>query len=251
MSIVFMTGTDKSFLLSALVDDGLDIRFVILPARSNREERLAPVLEVARSRGIEVLRPLRSELTSALRSTGCSTLLSAGYPFLLNDEQLGVASDNINVHPTLLPKYRGAATGWHVLASGDTECGVTVHRIDIGCDTGPILAQRRVPLTPFDTLQSQTRKLDAVEPDAVREALRKVMAGERGEPQQEVQASAYHERRTGDDSRIDPSRSIQDLYYFIRACDPSRFPAFFEVEGQRVGIKFFRLNRPPGEEDMI
>jgi methionyl-tRNA formyltransferase/UDP-4-amino-4-deoxy-L-arabinose formyltransferase/UDP-glucuronic acid dehydrogenase (UDP-4-keto-hexauronic acid decarboxylating) len=251
LSIAFLTGTDKSFLLQSLVNDGLSVHVVILPVSSQREERLVPVIAAARKFGISVLRPRRVELAAALRSASCNTLLSAGYPFLLDAEQLGIAANNINVHPTLLPRFRGAATGWHVLAFGEKECGATVHRIDLGTDTGPILAQIRVPLTPFDTLGSQSRKINAVEPEAVRRAIVRLCAGDPGDRQPEEAAIVFNERRTAEDSRIDPNRSINELYNFIRACDPDRFPAFFEVEGQRVGIKLFRLNRPTGEEDMI
>ena len=251
LSIAFLTGTDKSFLLQSLVEQGLNIRVVILPAKSQREERLVPVIEIAAKLDIPVMRLRRVELAAALQSVGCNTLLSAGYPFLLDAVQLGIVDHNINVHPTLLPRYRGAATGWHVLAFGEKEGGVTVHRIDAGTDTGPILAQVRVPLTPFDTLRSQSRKNDAVEPEAVRRALMRICAGDAGDSQLEEAAISFNERRTAVDSKVDPNRSINDLYNFIRACDPDRFPAFFEVEGQRVGIRLFRLNRLAGEEDMI
>lgn len=251
LSIAFLTGTDKSFLLQSLVEDGLSVRIVMLPVSSRREERLAHVVETATKLNITVMRPRRVKVAAALRRAGCNTLLSAGYPFLLDAEQLGICANNINVHPTLLPRYRGAATGWHVLAFGEKEGGATVHRIDLGTDTGPILAQVRVPLTPFDTLRSQTRKINAVEPEAVRRALTRLCAGDPGDPQPEEVGTAFSERRTAEDSRIDPSQSISHLYNFIRACDPDRFPAFFEVEGQRVGIRFFRLNRPAGEEDML
>ena len=251
LSIAFLTGTDKSHLLQSLGEQGLNIRVVILPAKSQREERLIPMAETARKMNITVMRLRRAELATALRSVGCNTLLSAGYPFLLDAEQLGIVDQKINVHPTLLPRYRGAATGWHVLAFGEKEGGATVHRIDFGTDTGPILAQVRVPLTPFDTLRSQSRKIDAVEPEAVRRALVRLCAGDAGDNQVEEVALSFNERRTAVDSRVDPSRSINDLYNFIRACDPDRFPAFFEVAGQRVGIRLFRLERPIGEEDMI
>lgn len=251
LSIAFLTGTDKSFLLKSLVEDALDVRIVILPASSQREDRLIPVIETAAALGIPVLRPRRADLATTLLSAACNTLLSAGYPFLLNAEQLGVCRHNINVHPTLLPRYRGAATGWHVLAAGEKEGGVTVHYIDVGADTGPILAQSRVALTPFDTLRSQTRKINAVEPEAVRLAFGRVRACDQGDPQPEELASTFTERRTSEDSKIDPDRSLRELYNFIRACDPDRFPAFFEVEGQKVGIRLFRLDRPAEESDMI
>jgi methionyl-tRNA formyltransferase len=251
LSIAFLTGTDKSFLLQSVVENGLSVRVLILPATSQRENRLVPVMALAAKFGIPTLRPRRADLASTLRTFACDILLSAGYPFILDAEQLGVCSHNINVHPALLPRYRGAATGWHVLAYGEKETGVTVHFIDAGMDTGPILSQIRIPLSPFDTLVSQTRKINALEPEAVQRAVARVCAGDAGDPQAEALATTFTERRSPEDSRVDPDCSLSELYNFIRACDPERFPAYFEVEGQKVGIKLFRLERPVGEEDMI
>jgi methionyl-tRNA formyltransferase/UDP-4-amino-4-deoxy-L-arabinose formyltransferase/UDP-glucuronic acid dehydrogenase (UDP-4-keto-hexauronic acid decarboxylating) len=251
LSIAFLTGTDKSFLLKSLVENGLSVRVVILPATSQREDRLIPVTTLAAKLGIPTLRPRRSDLAATLRRVDCDTLLSAGYPFLLDAEQLAVCRHNLNVHPALLPRYRGAATGWHVLAYGEKESGVTVHFIDSGMDTGPILAQIRIPLSPFDTLLSQTRKINGLEPEAVQRALVRVCEGDTGDQQSEACATTFTERRTPEDSKIDPDSSLRDLYNFIRACDPERFPAYFDVEGQKVGIRLFRLERPAGEEDMI
>ena len=67
LAIAFLTGVDKSFLLQSLREGGLDIRVVILPAKSQREERLVPVIEMAKSLGIAVLRPRRVELAGVLQ----------------------------------------------------------------------------------------------------------------------------------------------------------------------------------------
>ena len=118
--IAFMTGTDKAALLRSLIDDGELLAGVVLPFSSRREERLAPLIDAAVEANLEVLRPKRSDLTRVLTALEPDILLSAGYPYLLSSEQLAIARVNVNVHPTLLPKYRGPATAWHVIANGET-----------------------------------------------------------------------------------------------------------------------------------
>jgi methionyl-tRNA formyltransferase len=250
--IAFLTGTDKVDLLRGLAARGEEIVQIILPFSCKREDRLLPVVAASKDLNIPICRPKRAELEAALRRQPLDILLSAGYPYLLSAAQLDVAAYNLNVHPTLLPRYRGPATAWHVIAHGEEETGVTVHRIDEGMDTGAILAQVRIPLTPFDTVRSMMRKTNEAELPAVEAALARIRRGDAvGTPQDETQTSAFIELRTPADSRIDPSRPLSELYNFIRACDSDRFPAFFEVSGESVGVRLFRLERKAGEEDML
>lgn len=252
LSMAFLTGTDKSTLLRSLLDDGVRLVAIVVPSSKMLEERFSPVITFAEREGIPVIRPKRAKLETALRQLSPDVLLSAGYPYLLSAAHLSVAKFNINVHPTLLPRYRGQATAWHVIAYGEMEGGVTVHFMDEGMDTGPILCQVKVPLTPFDTVRSLRRKTDEVEPLVVREALGRLTRCDfDATPQDPSKATTFPEIRTPEDSRIDASQPLAELYNFIRACDPDRFPAFFEVAGQRVGIRLFRLQRPEGEDDLI
>jgi methionyl-tRNA formyltransferase len=118
-------------------------------------------------------------------------------------------------------------------------------------DRGPIVAQSRVALTRFDTLRSMQRKVYAAEPDLVLEALERLAQGEPLVEQIEAEATEYPGRRTPEDSKIDPTRSIEELFDFIRACDPVEFPAFFYLEGQKVCVKLWRPDKPEDEEDTV
>jgi methionyl-tRNA formyltransferase len=251
-NFVFCTGLNKESLLAKLLGLGKTVTAVVLPYSSPREERMQGVISAAQSAKIPVIRPKQADLERALRSTGADTLVSAGYPYLLKPEALSVCRYNINIHPSLLPKYRGPAATWYVLANGETEGGVTVHLIDEGMDTGNILMQGNFPLGPFDTIKSYMRKAAELEPALLEGAISKLDSGDvRGVPQDESKSSSYIGRRSWEDSEFDPNRSILELYDFIKACDPDRFPAFFKVAGQCVGVKLFRPNRPEDEDDLI
>jgi methionyl-tRNA formyltransferase len=249
---VILTGANKQNIISKLLEEKKKVVGVILPFRSENEARLRDVIKLAGEKSIPVIRPRIAQLKEAIELLGPEVLLSAGYPYILNSEVLSICKYNINIHPTLLPKYRGAATTWYIIANGETEGGVTIHFIDEGMDTGDIIAQDRFELTKFDTLKSYMRKAEEMENILLARCIKKLDEGNLlGYVQDEDLASEYHEKRTWLDSRFDPSQSLSDLYNFIRACDPERFPAFFDLDGERVGVKLFRLNKPEGEDDLI
>ena len=242
MRIVLLTNRDKSGLIKLILEEGFNMDAVIVPYNSNYEVALKPMMEFAQKCNLTILRIKHCDLEETLKDVNPDILLSAAYPFLLKPEHLRIAEYNINIHPTLLPKYRGPATAWHIIANGETETGVTVHAIDEGMDTGPIAVQEKVELTMFDTLKTAMQKATALEPKALRKELRRLKEGNLVFiPQDEICASTYTGIRTQEDSKIDTHKSIMENYNFIRACDPERFPAFFELQGQKVGIKLFLI----------
>jgi len=249
---VFLTGDDKSILLKRMTDSGVRICSVILPYRAKNEIRLEPMLKAAKRLSIPIFRPRRTELSATLKKLRPIVLFSAGYPYLLDTEALSVAQFNLNLHPTILPKYRGPATSWHIIANGENESGVTVHFMDESMDGGPIVCQIRVPVTPFDTTASLQRKTREIEPEAALVAFDMLKTGKiKGRTQNSDEATIFPEFRKPEDSQIDPDCSLIELFNFVRACDPKRFPAFFEHQGEKVGIKLFRLDKPVDEEDLI
>ena len=144
------------------------------------------------------------------------------------------------MHPTLLPRFRGPTTLAYVILNGQKETGSTVHIIDEGMDTGPIVLQRSVEITPFDTLRSLQRKVYSIEPDLLIDALRLMDSPDfTPQAQDEKQATVFLKKRTPADSEINPEKSLLDLYDEIRACAPEDFPAFFFVKGQKVCVQFW------------
>jgi len=166
--------------LQALIDEGLPVAAVA----SNRPGVRA--LERARAAGIPkaVFRleeyPSREERDLAmagwLEERGVRLVVCAGYMHLLTRPFLERFPGRVvNVHPSLLPAFPGTRPLEDALAAGVTETGVTVHLVDEGVDSGPILAQERVPVLPGDTPQTLRERVHAVEhrllPSVVRSLL--------------------------------------------------------------------------------
>ncbi len=147
----------------------------------------------------------------------------------------------INVHPTLLPKYRGYRSGPYIIINGEKKSGVTIHELTPEMDNGDIFMQREFSLTPFDTTKSLIRKSQEVEKLLVIDFFKKLQSGilERVK-QDESEATIFNMVRRPKDSIIDPEKSLIELYNFIRACDPVEYPAYFFVNDEKVCIKLWR-----------
>jgi phosphoribosylglycinamide formyltransferase-1 len=170
---VLVSGTGTN--LQALIDEGLEIAAVA----SNRRDALA--LQRARAAGIpSATFPLECHLDRAERDLAMATWLEehgvdfvvlAGYMHLLTKPFLDRFRERIvNVHPSLLPEFPGAHAIEDALAAGVDTTGVTVHVVDEGLDSGPILRQEQIPVQPRETL---VERIHAVEhrilPEVVRE----------------------------------------------------------------------------------
>jgi methionyl-tRNA formyltransferase len=117
-------------------------------------------------------------------------IISGGFPWRIPADVLALPRlGAINFHDALLPRHRGPnATGW-AFRMDDTETGLTIHRITPEFDTGPVLAQVRVPITDDDNLSTLIAKIVDHAPGLLRQALQRVAQGEEGEPQDESQAT--------------------------------------------------------------
>ena len=245
MRIAFLSGGAREKALRHLLENGENVCCVITPALSEKNRRFEKVVTTAIEFCIPVLPVKRDGLGAALNLLKPDIVLSCGYPYVIDPHDVARARYVINVHPTLLPKYRGYRSGPFVLINGERKTGVTVHFLTEELDKGDIIVQREVDLTTFDTPKSVYRKCQAIEPAAVLDAIRLLKTGMAfGKPQDESIASEYRQLRTPQDSAIDPNLPLIDLFNAIRACDPVDYPAFFFVEGQKVCIRLWRPDRP-------
>jgi phosphoribosylglycinamide formyltransferase 1 len=144
--------------LRSLIDAGQDAYEIVLVA-SNVEE--APGLDIARAAGIPTFAKghaglKRAEfdalIDAALRAHGVEAVALAGYMRILSEGFVdGWAGRMVNIHPSLLPLYKGLDTHARAIAAGDAKAGCSVHLVTAGLDDGPVLAQAEVPILPGDT----------------------------------------------------------------------------------------------------
>ncbi len=250
--IIFLSGAaDKSKLLEELISNGHNIVAVVLPQSKKYEKNYAALIKVANKAKIEIIISPPSELNKYTKDIDFDILISSGYPFIIPAEVFSRAHTALNFHPTLLPKYRGRYLH-PILINNDKETGVSAHLIDENYDTGPIVKQIKYPVETFDTIKSLSRKNIAAEIKLVLQVLEEAYAGKlKTQAQDENSSSSYFKQRTPEDSEINPEKSLKDLFYEIRCCDPDLYPAYFIVDGQKVYIKIYRKDKADDEFDMI
>jgi methionyl-tRNA formyltransferase len=247
--IILFGGAGREICISRMLDAGVKVRAIIVPVRRNA--KLESAVSKLRSLPCELIEVDKINLDSVLKAFAGKALLSIGFPYLLPSDSLSIFHPAINIHPTLLPRYRGATTGAYVLINNERESGSSVHHLTERMDRGDIIKQSRVEITPFDTIRSVQRKVYEHEPQLLIDALDALERGVEASPQDESCASEYPQKRTPADSEIDPSTPLVNLFDQIRACDPDDFPAYFMFNGEKVCIKLWRPGKPAEDFDLI
>lgn len=170
--------------LAAAFPPGDPLGSVVL-VLSNRRD--APVLALARDLGIEARfipfgadrARFEREATAQLTAAGIDLVLLAGFMRVLSPAFTArYAGRLVNIHPSLLPRFPGLHAQRQALEAGARESGCTVHFVDAGVDTGPVILQRRVPVLPDDTEERLAARILAQEHRAYPEAVRRVLLGE-------------------------------------------------------------------------
>lgn len=252
MKVIFISGGAREKTLEYLLNNGINIVAVVTPYVSEKNARFSRVLDVAKAYGITIYQVTNESIVNTVNSIDADVLLSCGFSFKIPDAVINHFEHSINVHPTLLPCYRGYRSGPYILINGEKESGVTVHKLSSEIDKGDILYQESFPVSNFDTPKSMKRKTDECEKETVLEALRLIESNNvKYRKQDESLASTYNYMRTPKDSLIDCTKPLIELYNEIRACDAEDYPAFFYIGEEKVCIKMWRASKPDGEEDMI
>ena len=190
------------------------------PAGRSRKLQMSPVKQVALAADIPVFQPeklRRPEAIEELKQWQPDFYVVAAFGQILPQAVLDIPPHgSINIHASLLPRWRGAAPIQAVIRAGDAETGITIMRMDAGLDTGPILSQRAIPLAPDETGQSLHDKLADLGGDLLIETLPGYLSGDlQPQPQDDSadDARAAHQER-GRARRLDAARRAD------RADDP-------------------------------
>jgi methionyl-tRNA formyltransferase len=178
--------------------------------------------------------------------------LCTGYNWLLPPEVLAVPTLGVvNSHPSLLPRHRGPFPFAWAVRENDPELGLTVHLMDERFDTGPILAQGSRPMPPDMTLEGMIPTLRELSAELVPQALRRVLAGDRGDPQSEDGAT-YAGPFGEDYAELDPARSRDELLRQVRAWQltfgQSVPGPLATVEGRRLRVLDATLDDPASSD---
>jgi len=254
MKVVF-AGTPEfaAVALRALVEAGFEIPLVLTqpdrPAGRGMQLQASAVKQVALAHGIDVLQPLslrmdskdpqRAEQARAaherLLATDYDVMVVAAYGLILPRSTLDI-KPCINIHGSLLPRWRGAAPIHRAIESGDAQTGVTIMQMEEGLDTGPMLSMERLPILETDTTGSLHDKLADMGGRMIVDALnRMATSGLQAEPQPE-EGVTYAAKISKDEAKLDLQRPAAELARKVRAFNP--FPGAHAQAGG-VNIKIW------------
>jgi methionyl-tRNA formyltransferase len=235
--------------LEAIAKAGHEIACVYSqpPRPAGRGHRLvaSPVQHWAEANGIEVRTPasLKDEaVRTAFRNLDLDVAVVAAYGLILPRAVLDAPRHGcLNIHASLLPRWRGAAPIERAILAGDTETGVTIMQMEAGLDTGPMLLTERMAIGPRSNAANVTADLAKLGADAIVRALAEL---DRLQPvPQPADGITYAAKLTREEGRIDWTRSAVEIERQVRALNP-RPGTWFEAGGERV--KLLRAAVAPG-----
>lgn len=216
--------------------------------------QLSDVKKVAQAHGLPLLQPLtlKSEAIQAqLRAFDADIMIVAAYGLILPVEVLKIPRYGcLNIHASLLPRWRGAAPIQRALLAGDQETGITIMQMDEGLDTGSILLQRHLSIEAGDTAQTLHDKLADLGAQSIVEALKLLQAGKlTATPQDEAQA-CYAPKIQKKEAEIDWQLDANQIDRSIRAFNP--YPgAFTYFHGDLLKIWQVRTTNAAGKAGEI
>jgi methionyl-tRNA formyltransferase len=236
------TPADSVPPLRALVDAGHDIAMVVTQPDRRRSRGAgtdpSPVRRVADELGLPVRTPAKArEIVDDVRESGAELGVVVAFGQLLPVPMLeALPLGFVNLHFSLLPRWRGAAPVERAILAGDAKTGVCLMQLEAGLDTGPVYAVEEVVIEPDDTAAALRSRLVEVGTRLLVEQLPAIAdttpAPQEGEP-------TYAEKLTVEEFRLDPARSAPELDRIVRAGNP-RPGAWMAVGGKRV--KVWRAN---------
>jgi methionyl-tRNA formyltransferase len=251
IKIVFMGSPDFALpTLRALAEEYDVVGVVTQPDRASGRGRLIkspPVKTLAQELNIPVIQPEKLKQPDAMEQLSLwapDLIVVAAFGQILKKDVLDMPHFGcINVHASLLPRWRGAAPINAAILHGDNETGVTIMQMDVGLDTGPMLAKRSIRLTADDTAGSVLERLSTLGADLLLETLPDYLSGKTAPQPQPEEDATYAPMLKKDDGKLDFTSDVNKLERRVRAFNP--WPGTFMVfEG--MNLKVHKAHVEPG-----
>jgi len=211
------------------------------------------VKQVALARGLAVSQPERLGAAEAdqWRAARPDAIVVAAYGVLLPAPFLDLAPHGaLNIHASLLPRWRGAAPIQRALLAGDLETGISIMRMDAGRDTGPVLSRHRLPIADEDDAGSLHDKLAALGADAIVQALASIQSGGGQAVPQPAEGATYARKIGREETVLDWSQPASALERAVRALRPAP-GASTTLQGERIKVWRARVAEGRGDPGSV
>ena len=228
--------------LQALVNNYDVVGVITQPDRASgrgRELKPPPVKALAQELNIPIMQPEKLKQPEAMEQLlgwAPDLIVVAAFGQILKKDVLDLPKYGcVNVHASLLPRWRGAAPINAAVLHGDEETGVTIMQMDVGLDTGPMLAKRSVRIKPDDTAGSVFQTLSTLGADLLLETLPDYLTGKIQPEPQPDEGATYAPMLKKEDGKLDFAHDVHDLERRVRAFNP--WPGtFMDFEGTNLKV---------------
>ncbi len=244
--------------LQKLIDRGEDIIAVVTqpdkPKGRGQKTAAPPVKELAEKSGIMVLQPVKvraPEFIETVRGMNPDLIVVVAFGQILPKTLLDIPKFGcINVHASLLPRYRGAAPLNWCIINGETETGVTTMQMDEGLDTGAMLLKKTTPIDPEEDTRSLHDRLSVLGAETLSETLDLLVAGKLNPEKQDDSQSCYAPMLKKEHGRIDWKLDAAAIRNMVRGMSP--WPgAHTSLDGKLVKIFRVRADASPGRDKAV
>ncbi|MGZ5321877.1 MAG: methionyl-tRNA formyltransferase [Solirubrobacterales bacterium] len=236
------TGGFAATVLRRLADSDHEVALVVTPpdSRRGRGRRLRPppCAEAAAELGLEVHQTANVNAEPSLRAIRASApeaYAVCAFGELIREPLLGEGI--LNVHPSLLPRWRGAAPIERAIMAGDERTGATIMRLTEGLDSGPVALAAETPIGPDEYFDELAARLAELGGDLLVRALDLERDGELGAAEQDEPLATYAEKIGPEERRLDPARPATELARRVRALNPHVGTHLDLAGGERLGVR--------------
>ena len=241
MRIVFMGTPEFSCnVLNGLIENYDVVGIVSQPDKEVGRKRIltpTPTKEIGIKNNIKVIQPIkiREDYESVLEMKP-DLIVTCAYGQIIPEEILNCPKLGcINVHASLLPKYRGGAPIHRAIINGDTETGITIMYMDKGMDTGDIISMEKIEILDSDNLETLSNKLSVLGRDLLLKTLPSIIDGTNDRIKQDESLVTYAYNIKPEEEKIDFNKSAKDIHNLVRGLSPM-IGAYFMMDGNRVKV---------------
>ncbi|MDA1022823.1 MAG: methionyl-tRNA formyltransferase [Proteobacteria bacterium] len=253
LRLIFMGSPEFSVpALAALLDAGHDIAAVYSqpprPAGRGHKKKPSAVHAFALEKGLPVHTPVSlkgEDEQAALAAFGADAAVVVAYGLLLPKAVLEAPKLGcFNVHASLLPRWRGAAPIERAIMAGDEETGISIMQMDAGLDTGPLVAIKKIPISPETTAETLHDALSGLGAGLMLDALEGAASGTLVPAPQAEDGVTYASKLQKAEGRLDWNRPAAELERQVRALNP-RPGVWFEHDGERIKVLAAEITDQP------
>ena len=237
MKVIFFGSSNLSaIILDALISGGVEVPLVITKAPKKKgrgkSESATPLGEAAKDLSLNLIEeddPNSVFVEEEIRKTNVDTFVLASYGAILKDNILSIAKYPLNIHPSILPKYRGASPVARALMNGEKKTGITIFVMGVGVDTGDIIRIKEVPILPLEVCTELEERLFK---EATQPILSVLMDIEEGKEIQKLSQdnskASYASKIIKEECRVDWSKTSSEISGKVRGLSyhPGAFCTF-------------------------